>query len=184
MSLVRLGFLLFFGASVLTAGRAHAGEEDDRAAHARGLYELGMQRFLLADYDGAIARWQEGFRTKPAPEFLYNIGQAYRRMRRPADALPYYQRYLDLSPTAPERAEVERIVASLTAETRAAPAPTEAPAATTTSSDRPLLRKPWFWAVVGGGALVVAAAIVIGVEVPRRHDPAQQLPPVSFALRF
>lgn len=183
MSRIRLVFLAFLGVILLTGATARAGEEDERATKARGLYELGMQRFLLADYEGAITRWEEGFSTRPAPEFLYNIGQAYRRLHRPEQALPYYQRYLDLSPRAPERAEVDRIVATLTAEAqaRASQAAATPPA---TPHDRPLTRKPWFWATIGGGVVLVAAVVVISVEVPRRHDPAQSLPAVSFALRF
>jgi tetratricopeptide (TPR) repeat protein len=197
MLLVRLALLSCLGVALLAAssslahGSAQDEDEDPVATRARGLFERGMEHFRAAEYDGAIAQWEEGFRVKAAPEFLYNIGQAHRRARRPEQALPYYRRYLELRPDAPNRAEVERVIAGIESE-RAATG--RAPAATTTSAPagdvarsapaRPITRRPWFWATIAGGAAVAAAAIAVGVVVGSRHDPAQQLPPVSFALRF
>ncbi|HEX4462113.1 MAG TPA: tetratricopeptide repeat protein [Polyangia bacterium] len=86
---------------------------DDTAAQAKKLYERGMAHFQLAEYDDAIARWQEGFRIKPVPEFLYNIGQAYRLSSRPEKAVQNYRAYLRMQPDATNRAEVERHIASL-----------------------------------------------------------------------
>ncbi len=196
MFLIRLVISSALGVILLTAPRAFAGEDEDRAATARSLYELGMGRFQLEEYDAAIAYWEEGFRNKPAPEFLYNIGQAHRLAHRPDKALSFYQKYLRMSPDATNRAEVERTMAALKSEP--APAP---PAATPAMSadakpsgvvnwtpskppdERPLTRKPWFWVAIGGGAAVVAAAIVVGVVVGgERHDRAQSLPGVSFAI--
>lgn len=96
----------------LTAGVARA-QEDATAAQARVLYERGMAHFQLAEYDDAIARWQEGFRLKPVPEFLYNIGQAYRLSQRPDKAVQAYKAYLRMSPKAANKVEVDRHIASL-----------------------------------------------------------------------
>ncbi len=72
-----------------------------------------MGHFQLEEYDQAIEKWEEGFRIKPVPEFLYNIAQAYRLSKRPEKALSFYQKYLRASPTAKNRAEVERHIATL-----------------------------------------------------------------------
>jgi tetratricopeptide (TPR) repeat protein len=196
MFLIRLAISIAIGVILLTAPRAFAGEDEERAATARSLYELGMGRFQLEEYDAAIAYWEEGFRHKPAPELLYNIAQAHRLAHRPDKALSFYQKYLRMSPGAANRAEVERTIAALKSE----PAPAPSAATPEMSADskpsgivnwtpsqpreaRPLTRKPWFWVAVGGGAAVVAAAIVVGVVVGgERHDRAQSLPGVSFAL--
>jgi tetratricopeptide (TPR) repeat protein len=88
---------------------------DDRASKAKQLYEEGMAHFQLDEWDPAIESWQAGFRAKPAPQFLYNIAQAYRLSKRPEQALSYYKKYLYMSPKAPNRVEVERHIQSLTA---------------------------------------------------------------------
>jgi tetratricopeptide (TPR) repeat protein len=103
---------LVIGAALAVAGSA-AG--DEVSAQARALYERGMAHFQLAEYDDAIQKWQEGFRLKPVPEFLYNIGQAYRLSNRPEKAVQAYKAYLRMAPEAPNRAEVDRHVAALQA---------------------------------------------------------------------
>jgi tetratricopeptide (TPR) repeat protein len=174
----------------LTGGRGRAGEAEDRTAAAKKLYELGMGRFQLDEFDAAIAYWEEGFRNRPAPEFLYNIAQAQRRARRPDKALAFYQKYLSMSPDAENRVEVERIMATLQPATGTT-APAGAQLTVTNSGgpppDKPLIKKPWFWAVVGGGAAVVATAVAVGVVVGGHkpaHDPAEELPAIHFGLRF
>jgi tetratricopeptide (TPR) repeat protein len=87
--------------------------QPDEINQVKLLYDRGMAHFQLEEYDAAIEKWQAGFRIKPAPEFLYNIAQAYRLSRRPDRALSFYQKYLRMSPKAPNRAEVERHIAAL-----------------------------------------------------------------------
>ena len=64
--------------AVITAALPSVARADD-AATARDAYAKGMAHFHLEEYDAAIEEWERGFRVKPAPEFLYNIGQAYRK---------------------------------------------------------------------------------------------------------
>jgi tetratricopeptide (TPR) repeat protein len=87
---------------------------EDRASKAKQLYEEGMAHFQLDEWDPAIESWQAGFRVKPAPQFLYNIAQAYRLSKRPEQALSYYKKYLYMAPKAPNRLEVDRHIQSLT----------------------------------------------------------------------
>jgi tetratricopeptide (TPR) repeat protein len=99
---------------VLAQLTAVASAGDDRSAKARLCYENGMAHFQLEEYDQAIAQWEEGFRTKPLPEFLFNIGQAYRQSKKAPDkALAFYQKYLRMAPNAENRAEVEKHIESL-----------------------------------------------------------------------
>jgi iron complex outermembrane recepter protein len=103
--------LLVLAAFSLAAAPAAA--EDERAAQAKMHYESGMARFQLEEWDGAIAEFQEGFRIRPYPQFLYNIAQAYRQSKRPEKALAFYQKFLRMDPKTPNRAEVERLIADL-----------------------------------------------------------------------
>jgi len=100
---------LVLGLLAMTATTARAQD----AATAREAYDKGMAHYHLEEYDAAIEEWERGFRAKPAPEFLYNIAQAYRLSKRPDKALSFYQKYLRLSPEAKNRDEVERHIAAL-----------------------------------------------------------------------
>jgi tetratricopeptide (TPR) repeat protein len=105
---------LFLGLLLFSSLPAEAQQPPvDESAQAKALYSKGMAHFQLEEYDAAIEKWQEGFRIRPVPEFLYNIGQAYRLSRRPEKALSFYQKYLRMAPKAPNRSEVERHIASL-----------------------------------------------------------------------
>jgi iron complex outermembrane receptor protein len=94
---------------IVPAARA----DDDEATKARNFYQKGMAHYQLDEYEAAILDWQEGFRLRPAPEFLYNLAQAYRLSRQPDKALSFYRKYLNMSPTATNRPEVERHIAAL-----------------------------------------------------------------------
>jgi tetratricopeptide (TPR) repeat protein len=85
----------------------------DDSAQARWLFDQGMAHFQLEEWDPAIEKWEAGFRLKPVPEFLYNIAQAYRLSKRPEKAISFYQKYLRMAPKTPNRAEVERHIATL-----------------------------------------------------------------------
>src|SRR5262245_37548916 len=90
---------------VLAFGSLAAAQQDD-SARAKALFEQGMAHFNLEEFDQAIDKWQDGFRIRPVPEFLYNIGQAHRLSGRNEKALGFYQRYLSMNPKARNRAEV------------------------------------------------------------------------------
>jgi len=140
----------------LTCAQARA--DDERVPEAQKRYEAGMASYHLEEYEKEIEEWEAGYRLKPAPQFLYNIAQAYRLSKRPDKALSFYQKYLKLAPRAANRAEVERHVETLTrvveqqrqaaerpsqqpmplksettAPTEPRPAPTTTPATTTTT---------------------------------------------------
>src|SRR3954454_24432479 len=89
----------------VTCGIARAAE-GDRVSEAQRHFEAGMASYHLEEYDKAINKWEAGYRAKPAPQFLYNIAQAYRLSHRPEKALSFYQKYLKLDPTAANRPEV------------------------------------------------------------------------------
>lgn len=98
----------------------------DSAKQATEAYERGMTHFQLDEYDAAIKEWEDGFRIRAAPQFLYNLAQAYRLSKRPEKALSFYRKFLNMDPKTPTRATVEKYIASLElviAEQKNAPPP-------------------------------------------------------------
>jgi tetratricopeptide (TPR) repeat protein len=98
---------------ILVAGVLPATASADEARDARMLYEKGMAHYRLQEYEQAIEKWQAAFRLRPAPQFLYDLGQAYRLSKQWDKALHYYRNYLSMYPTAPNRGDVERQITTL-----------------------------------------------------------------------
>jgi tetratricopeptide (TPR) repeat protein len=95
--------------------------EAARVARSRAHYERARAHFNLGEYEAAMREFEEGYRYKPNPLFLYNIAQAARKAGRRDKALELFKRYLVVSPRAAERREVERAIAELERERAAHP---------------------------------------------------------------
>jgi hypothetical protein len=125
-----LGLAIF---STATRAAPPAGAEDGATQHAKELFQQGSTLFNLGDFDKAIEAWQAGYKEKPDPTFLYNIGQAYRLKGDATKALFFYRGYLRNAPKGAFRAEVEGKIAALQkgGESKpATPPPAPPPAAT------------------------------------------------------
>ncbi|HWO23780.1 MAG TPA: hypothetical protein VNO30_33795 [Kofleriaceae bacterium] len=72
---------------------------------------------VLADKAGnlavALRRYQDSNKISEQANTHYNIADVQRRMERWKQAIESYRKYLALAPDAPDRAEVERLVAQL-----------------------------------------------------------------------
>src|SRR4051794_25921696 len=77
---------------LLVAGTLRA--EPDREERARAHFEAGRVQYNLGDYKGAVREFAEGYRLVPRPQFLVNLGQAYRRLGQLERAREMYNRFL------------------------------------------------------------------------------------------
>jgi tetratricopeptide (TPR) repeat protein len=175
--------------SLTAVPSAHA--DPARLREARAHYEQAVAYYNLDEYAPALAEFREAYRIKPDPSFLFNIAQCHRRLGQNDAALDYYRKYLRNLPDAPNRADVERMVAELHAKETAPPpdasptptpvvtpapapvpppqlvAPTPAPEAALIAMPTPPppqsspIYKRW-WFWTGVGVIVVSA-VVIGV---------------------
>jgi tetratricopeptide (TPR) repeat protein len=119
---------LLAAAIVLTSFAAPSAHADPaRLREARAHYEQAVAYYNLDEYAPALAEFREAYRIKPDPSFLFNIAQCHRKLGQTDAALDYYRKYLRNLPDAPNRADVERMVAELHAK-EAAPQPDAAPA--------------------------------------------------------
>ncbi|HVR64449.1 MAG TPA: tetratricopeptide repeat protein [Polyangia bacterium] len=105
------GWLPLVSLAALLLGQGGARAEN--AARARELFQEGTTYFDVGQFDKAIDAWQRGYKEKPDPGFLYNIGQAYRLSGDPHKAIFFYRGFLRNSPKAPNRAEIEQKIAAL-----------------------------------------------------------------------
>ena len=88
-------------------------------------YERAGRAYSIQDYATAIPALQAAFAIQPAPQILFNIAQAYRRLELYSSARVYFELYrsLEKNPT-PELADLtERLIAEMDELERAKAAP-------------------------------------------------------------
>ena len=117
---LRLGLALALAATLLGSNGFAAGEEEDKNeaaastnVEAKKRFVEGNERYARGDYDGAVESFKAAIAADPKlPGPYRNLGLAYRALNRCADALPMYEKYLELKPesrfTERVRREVDR----------------------------------------------------------------------------
>lgn len=159
-------------------------------------YRRGLALYQQKDYAGAVVEMSAAYDERQLPRILLNIGQAYRKLGKAREALTYYERYLKAEPDAPPalQAEIQTYIAQSQALLEATnrqdaqdragePAPTGwnrdsgqllpeyAEKLRLEQRNRPIYKKPWFWAVIGGSAAaVIAIGVGIGVGVAKSRE--------------
>ena len=111
-----LGLLGVVGALPQTASCAYAEEAQpsaDAKAAALKAYQRGTSYYQREEYDKAIEHFTSGYQSVPQGVFLYNIAQSHRLASRPEKALEFYRLYLEKSPDAKNRPEIEERIATL-----------------------------------------------------------------------
>ena len=77
---------------------AHAQDAD--TARAREYFKEGVTAYDLGKYDEAIVAFEQAYRAKDDPVFLYNIAQSHRLAQRFPEAVRFYKNYLRRAPHA------------------------------------------------------------------------------------
>jgi tetratricopeptide (TPR) repeat protein len=76
-------------------------------------YERGQRAYDIGKYADAIDEYAKVYEIGGNPAMLFNIAQAHRLNNQLPEALRFYRRYLQRSPNAPNRADVETKIAEL-----------------------------------------------------------------------
>jgi tetratricopeptide (TPR) repeat protein len=122
-------------------GRAHAQLTPAQKQEVRDHYDKAARAYAVQKFGEAVEEYQKTYEISGDPAMLFNVAQAYRLNGQPQEAVFYYRRYLERSPLAPNRADVEQKIADLekTLETTRKAAPETA---ATTSSPPPTAPPP------------------------------------------
>jgi len=105
--------LLFAVAAILATGHAAYGQltpQQKQEIHQH--YDRATRAYDLGKYPEAVDEYQKVYEIDGDPVMLYNIAHAYRLNDQPQDAIHFYRRYLQRSPEARNRDDVERKIAA------------------------------------------------------------------------
>jgi tetratricopeptide (TPR) repeat protein len=140
----RIALSCGLAALLLVSGpRAHAQLTPDQKQEILQHYERATRAYDIQKYSEAVEEYQKAYEIGGDPAMLYNVAQAFRLNDQVSEALHAYRRYLQRSPNARNRADVERKIGELerkletqrkAAEAAAASAP-PAPITSTTPAD-------------------------------------------------
>jgi hypothetical protein len=116
---------------LLLARPSHAAgndEENEAAAtgnaDARKRFAEGNERYSRGDYEGAVESFKAAVAADPKlPGPYRNLGLAYRALNRCSDALPMYEKYLELKPESRFTERVRREIDLCRAKLGQGPAP-------------------------------------------------------------
>jgi opacity protein-like surface antigen len=106
------------------AGTAAAADEA-AAAH----YKKGRSLYNVSEYRAALEEFKQAYVAHEDPAFLYNIAQCHRQLGNHREAITFYKRFLNQSPLAPNRKEIERLIAELEVKAAQGSPPPPAPSA-------------------------------------------------------
>jgi tetratricopeptide (TPR) repeat protein len=111
---LRLILSCLLGAIVAaSSGQAAAQLSPEQKLEMRKHYEKATRAYDIEKYGEAVDEYQKAYEIGGDPAMLYNIAQAYRLNDQLPDALHFYRRYLQRSPNARNREDVERKIADL-----------------------------------------------------------------------
>lgn len=96
----------------LMLGTSSAARAEDKAA-ARQAYLEGSKYYDLNQYAEALESFKRAYWNYEEPSFLYNIAQCHRALKHKSEAIEFYRSYLRKAPSAPNRDEVQKIIADL-----------------------------------------------------------------------
>ncbi len=162
---MRRGLLLVVTTCLLAASGTARG--DDARALARQHNAEAEKLFNLGRFREAAAAYQRAYLAKPVPEFLYNIGQCYKRAGGLDDlerAIFHFESYSNNSTNPALRLEAQEQVVKLRAVLKARRDALNRPP--------PIYKRWWFWTLIG----VAMAGATVGTVVATRPQDQQPVP--------
>lgn len=162
-----VGLATLFGCAVgiFGAGTAQAMQlTPAQKAEMKQHYEKATRAYDVQKYEEAVDEYQKAYEIGGDPAMLYNVAQSYRLNDQLPEALRFYRRYLQRSPNARNREDVERKIADLektVEERRKAAASTPAPAPVPVPAPPPVTPQPEIPVVTDDGSGLRVAGIVV-----------------------
>lgn len=138
---------------------------DTAAERAQEHVEKARSLFRANRYQDSISELTAAYSLLPRPIYLFNIGQAYRRMGKRREAIAAYEGFAAADPTSSFAAEATNTAREFKAYLRQEELLTYA--------KRPVWRRGWFWGALVGSSLGVTA-LTVGLVYGLQPQAASQ----------
>lgn len=137
---------------------------------AQAIYGEGAQAFKAGDYQTALTRFEAAYAIDPSPVLLYNMARCNEELGRPAAAAAAYEAYLEASPDARDRTDVERRIRIMRAILSNVEDNDQQALTATTVQPQPTSLRPFAYTALGVGAAMIVVAIVGAVNLDSARD--------------
>jgi tetratricopeptide (TPR) repeat protein len=186
--------LCLLGAVMLARPAPGGAAPSEAVRRATGHFETGKGHYHLGDYQSAIREFTAAYALSPQPEFLFNLGQAYRQLGENSRAREMYERFLkEAPPNHPARPTVRGLLNELPEKDATPPpeTPSAKPAAPITVTQTPAPAPAPAPSAHGSRSLVVVlavtaavlavAGVAIGLAIALPRDPTPNGGTIVFA---
>jgi hypothetical protein len=106
-----LVFSMMLLAFATNEARAQLSSQQKQEIHVH--YQQATRAYDLGKYQEAVDEYQKVYEIDGDPVMLYNIAQAYRLNDQPQESIHFYRRYLQRSPEARNKEDVERKITAM-----------------------------------------------------------------------
>jgi tetratricopeptide (TPR) repeat protein len=105
--------VMTLGVAMMASDAAAMQLSPSQKAEMKQHYDKATRAYDIQKYTEAVEEYQKAYEIGGDPAMLYNVAQSYRLNDQLPDALRFYRRYLQRSPNARNREDVERKIADL-----------------------------------------------------------------------
>ena len=129
---------------------------------AKSEYQSGLVDFKAERYRDALQRFVRVYRINPHPNLVYNMARSFEQLKEYQNAADYYRKYLDLSPKAKDREQVEMTITTMKRLAQDSSVESQ-------ERERQLLRRVGWGSAALGGALMIGGSL-FGVRALNRSE--------------
>jgi len=107
--------VIVFVAVLFSSGPRAFAAADETLKKAKSLYDNGVTDYNLGHYEEALVSFEQAYRIRHDPAFLFNIGQCQRQLHKYEDAERSYRAYMRESVDLPQttRDQVQKLIAEM-----------------------------------------------------------------------
>lgn len=164
-----LGFLMTAALPAAPVRALAAESAPSPEKQAQAIYAEGVAAFKAGDYETALGHFEAAHALDPSPVLLYNMARANEELGRPAASVARYEAYLEASPQAPDRKDVERRIRIMRAILDNVEDGDREALTATAVQPAPTSLRPFAYGALGAGAAMIVVAIIgmVGIESAR-----------------
>lgn len=101
--------LLATALALSVAGAAGpAAAQDESLNRAREAFEKAQGHYEKGEFEKAAAEFERAYQARAFPQFLFNIGASYEKMKKYDEAVKYYTRFVGATKSAAEKASTQK----------------------------------------------------------------------------